>query len=301
MTLSKLSPVSELPPSGSPSDNASGHWDTEFNPTGAYRILMYFPFAEHMVFSKNHCFHTPRGKKKAKEIQPKSMFQSLAEELVGWLVGMNTHDTISSDASIFRLQIIYSMFHRGHRWSTCPKFIIISIQGSCMNLRNSRMFWCLYLRGSTRHTGKPWSFGHTALLTKMVTCFSNHFKSIFILVTLMFASDSGLLIRTRLTVWKHRPSRLHNWIPSSPGWQLRRRRWSKWGREYDGKGKPSHVYNGLSSEIRGPPIPQNWSSMAWMQNNYQELWAPSQSMWWWSQMTSEGMCVLWGSELSPTS
>lgn len=78
----------------------------------------------------------------------------------------------------------------------------------------------------------------------------------------MFASDSGLLIRTRLTVWKHRPSRLHNWIPSSPGWQLRSRRWNKWGWEYDRKGKPSHVYNGLSSEIRGCPIPQDWSSMA---------------------------------------
>lgn len=78
----------------------------------------------------------------------------------------------------------------------------------------------------------------------------------------MFASDSGLLIRTRLTVWKHRPSRLHNWIPSSPGWQLRSRRWNKWGWGYDRKGKPSHVYNGLSSEIRGCPIPQDWSSMA---------------------------------------
>lgn len=78
----------------------------------------------------------------------------------------------------------------------------------------------------------------------------------------MFASDLGLLIRTRLTVWKHRPSRLHNWIPSSAGWQLRRRRWREWGWEYDGKGKPSHVCNALSSEIRGCPIPQNWSSMA---------------------------------------
>jgi hypothetical protein len=79
LTISKLIPVSHIPQSNNASDNASGYWDTEFNP---YKILMYF-------FLRNTCcslrivasIHQEKAQIKGK--QPKTMFQSLLGPLTG--------------------------------------------------------------------------------------------------------------------------------------------------------------------------------------------------------------------------
>lgn len=76
LTISKLIPVSHLPQSDSASDNASGHWDTGFNP---YKFLMYF-------LLRNTCcslriVHQEKAQIKGK--QPKTMIQSLPGLLIG--------------------------------------------------------------------------------------------------------------------------------------------------------------------------------------------------------------------------
>lgn len=79
LTISKLIPVSHLPQNDSASDNASGHWDTEFNP---YKILMYFllrnPCCSIRIVASIH-----QEKAQIKGKQPQTMFQSLPGPLTG--------------------------------------------------------------------------------------------------------------------------------------------------------------------------------------------------------------------------